>query len=382
MTLESRSSELQRRISTHRWMAVTMVLALLAGSSRIAAQSFNSGSDGSDGAFVASGPAGTIIVFDPSQFHGTQVSANIFNFTTITIQAGVTVRMSAEKISGPVTWLAQGDVSIAGVLDLSGGKGQDITNSPFLRIPATAGAGGYGGGVGGDESQLATSGGGPGGGVPPPIPNPGSASGGGTFSGNTFLIPLVGGSGGGGGSRPRANESNFGTGGGAGGGAILIASSTQITVSGGIWANGGSGGSANGACCNTEVGGGGSGGAIRIVASTILGSGSLFVNGGLGGSAGGPLGNPGSSGQIRLEGFAVSHALALNGNHAESTPFPLLLPTTGPPGAKIVTIDGKPISPNLATFPDVTINTVSPVDVVIQTKNIPSTAVVKLTILN
>jgi len=48
----------------------------------------------------------------------------------------------------------------------------------------------------------------------------------------------------------------------------------------------------------------------------------------------------------------------------------------------VVSIGGVPINPNPSTFPDITINTATPVPVVIQTKNIPATATVNLTILN
>src|SRR2546427_4320739 len=106
-------------------IAALVALALFVGAPPVEAQNFSSGSDGSDGAFAPSGPPGTVVLFDPSQFHGSQVSANIFNFTTITIPAGVTVRLSGNLINGPVFWLAQGDVDIEGVIDLSGANGHD-----------------------------------------------------------------------------------------------------------------------------------------------------------------------------------------------------------------------------------------------------------------
>src|SRR6266550_3832253 len=87
------------------------------------AQSFSSGSDGTDGPYTPSGAPGTVIIFDPTQFHGSQVAANIFNFTTITIPAGVTVRLSGSVINAPVYWLAQGNVDIEGTIDLSGTNG-------------------------------------------------------------------------------------------------------------------------------------------------------------------------------------------------------------------------------------------------------------------
>src|SRR5580704_13662910 len=66
-----------------RWLVAVMctILVLVGTAGRADAQSFSSGSDGSDGAFLATGAAGTVIVFDPTQYTGSQVSANIFNFT-------------------------------------------------------------------------------------------------------------------------------------------------------------------------------------------------------------------------------------------------------------------------------------------------------------
>jgi len=71
------------------------------------------------------------VLFDPSQFHGSQVSANIFNFTTITIPAGVTVRLSGNVINGPVVWLSQGDVVIEGTVDLSGRRIRIYDYNPY-----------------------------------------------------------------------------------------------------------------------------------------------------------------------------------------------------------------------------------------------------------
>src|SRR3954462_8619642 len=99
------------------------------------AQTFNSGPDGTDGALTISGSPGTVVMFDPIQYHGSQVAANIFNFTTISIAQGVTLKLSADRLNTAVIWLAQGDVVISGTLDLSGGNGHDLTNQPFARVP-------------------------------------------------------------------------------------------------------------------------------------------------------------------------------------------------------------------------------------------------------
>ena len=376
-----------RRVSTAtaRWWLIPLVgISLVAGGDRVRAQTFSSGSDGSDGTFFAFGPPGTVVTFNPSQYSGSQVSANIFNFTTIVVSAGVTVRLSSTNINGPVHWLSQGDVTIDGTIDLSGGRGYDTTPDVFSRVPAIPGPGGYSGGVGTGPSQVATPGAGPSGGIAG-VPTgcsgsgcPATASGGaGRFSGNSFLIPLIGGSGGGGAARP---DTNFGSGGGAGGGALLIASSTQIAVNGAILANGGASGNqcAPGPCCSCyAAGGGGGGGAIRLVANSVTGNGTLNAAGGTSGFT-----NPGTPGVVRLEGLTVSFAGTVQGTRNVSLPFPLLLPTAGPAWAKVISIGGVLITPNPFTFPDITINTASSVPVVIQTKNVPMTATVRLTIFN
>ncbi len=348
----------------------------------IHAQTFSSGSDGSDGAYAPTGASGTVIILDPTQFHGSQVAANIFNFTTITIPSGITVKLSGNTLNGPVYWLASGNVDIEGTVDLSGGNGAVPTINPFVRVPAVPGSGGYVGGVGGNSAQAALPGRGPGGGLAGPLPD--GRGGGGAFSGNQFLIPLVGGSGGGGGLNVLSTPL-FSDGGGAGGGALLIASSTQITVNGLINANGGNSGEiptpGGPPGAGGGDGGGGSGGAIRLVSNTIAGgsAANLTANGGVSSSD-----NPhnGGAGVIRLEATTVAFSGSISGTLAQSTPFPLLLPTAGPPSAQVISINSTSITPNPNTFPDITINTASPVNVVIQTQNIPSTATITLTILD
>ena len=193
--------------------------------------------------------------------------------------------------------------------------------------------------------------------------------------GNQFVIPLVGGSGGGGGYNLN-NNGVFEAGGGAGGGAILIASSTQIVINGAINANGGNQGLATSRCA-----GGGSGGAIRLVANAIGGSGSLTAVGGATSQCGGTL--AGGPGIIREEiPTNTFFGGSTSGTIIKSTPFPLLLPTAGSPTANVISINGISISPNPNTFPDITINTSSPVPVVIQTQNIPANAALTLTILD
>ncbi len=310
------------------WTRLTILLAitLVLGALPVCAQTFSSGSDGSDGPYNPSGAAGAVIVFDPAQFHGSQVAANIFNFTTITIPAGVTVKLSGNTVNGPIYWLAQGDVDIEGTVDLSGGKGYDATAQAFFRVASVPGSGGYAGGVGGVGTQAALPGSGTGGGT---AARAGANATAGAFSGNHFLIPLLGGSGGGGGFND-LNNGTFDGGGGAGGGAILIASSSKIVVNGGINANGGNPGFATRYCSA-----GGSGGAIRLVSNALTGSGSLSANGGSNQQclAGGP-------GVIREESTSTFFGGSTSGTVNQSTPFRLLLPTAGSPTANVISING------------------------------------------
>ncbi len=175
----------------------------------------------------------------------------------------------------------------------------------------------------------------------------------------------------------------LGRGGRPGGGPLLIASSTQITVNGVINANGGPRGASYIYTGGPGYGGyggvasGGSGGAIRLVSNTIGGNnGTLTANGGAGDAQNGALG------VVRLEAYTTACNCTLQGTLAQSTPFPLLLPTAGPPSAKVISINGVDINANPNTFPDITINTAAAVPVVIQTHNIPAAAVVNLTILD
>ena len=336
-------------------------------------QGFSSGSTGADGAldFSQSSP-GTIIEFDPDSFNPRldPDRDHIYHFTTINIPSGVTVRLTAKYLNGPVFWLATGNVLINGTIDLSGANGHPIANSPAGRIPSLPGAGGFGGGVGGNTSgtTLPQPGNGPLGGGPGNS-NGGSVGGSGGFSGTQFLVPLVGGSGGGG--NGRADGNSWGGGGGAGGGALLLASSSSLTVNGVIVANGGSGNP-----CGARAGGG-AGGAIRLMAVTLSGTGTLSAAG-----AGGGCGtSAGGVGRIRLEAFQHNFTGSINTDFSRSSPAQTFVPTTPPPSARVVSIAGVPVpfNPN-GTFetPDVTFNDGTAVNVAIEARFVPPGTVVKI----
>jgi hypothetical protein len=339
-------------------------------------QTFSSGSTGADGALNITAPG--VTYFNPTALSLNPAIPNIYNFTTITIAPGSTLKFTEEVFHGPVFFLASGNVTINGTLDLSGANGASA-GSQSQRQVSYAGSGGYGGGLGGVP-----------GGTPPPQPGngPGGGAAGtatsltgapGQFTGNQYLVPLIGGSGGGG-AYVQSGPSCVGASGGAGGGAILIASSTSIAVSntGLITA---AGGNATGGCNSSSAG---SGGAIRLVANTIT------YNGG-GGSpcgatnlsvAGGILvtGAHASSGIIRIESFSGSGAAgqACIAGLMASVPYSVNLPATAPGALTVTSINGVPINANPFSFPDITINTSSPVVVNIQAQYIPPGTVPKL----
>jgi hypothetical protein len=163
---------------------------------------------------VATEPTDTPIEFDPVARGLDLDGDNIYHFTTITIGAGITVRLTVRKVNAPVFWLASGAVQMNGAIDLNGDNGQDAVSSPNTRLPTFPGVGGYGGGIGGNVNSPAQPGGGPGGGASG-VSDFGGNGTGGSFTGNVFLVPLIGGSGGGGGQHGTTDPS-WGATGGAG----------------------------------------------------------------------------------------------------------------------------------------------------------------------
>jgi hypothetical protein len=331
-------------------------------------QTFSSGSTGVLGAYAPTCTPTPCTVSEVMPPDG------VFNYTTVTIPSGVTVRYTRNAANTPVRILATGDVTVNGTISVNGGDGA----GPNAASAAPGGAGGPGGFSGGNgavfNSLPPMPGLGPGGG-------PGATDGGGTGTSGTYgasasfvaLTPLFGGSGGGGGMA--FGPENIGRhGGGGGGGAILIASSGKISIpsSGSITANGG----------NTPwgpyggTGGNGSGGAIRLVAREVVSSGSLLANGGT--SAGGGS-NPG---RIRVEAILP---ISLAGTNS---PYPSQSGAPGPvnaasnpalvnlPTVSIGTVGSvAPASPPSGTFStiDATIpqGTVNPVAVTLAVTNTP-----------
>jgi len=378
-------SRFTKLISFSACMLLCIVMGTLAEG-----QGFNTGSNGADGALDYSKfPPGNY-VFDPSKFNPPLDPSgdNIFNFTTINIPAGYTVKLSGRILHGPVIWLTTGDVNIGGRVDLSGEDGAPQTFSLAYSQRALPGAGGFSGGVGGkcdtrsqSSQPVALPGDGPLGGAAGTCPSVSNAGSGG-FSSNDSLIPLVGGSGGGGWTTASAAPVDtlpYGTGGGAGGGALLIASPTAIVVNGVIFANGGNVQQGSGG-----VGGSGSGGGIRLVAPAIGGSGFLQAVGGS--CCPGNGYNTGANGFIRLDTYYDSFSNNFGGTpYAIGSTLSVSPPTIHPPSITVVSVDivTLPQPPTgSAQNPDATIDTSSPVTVTIQAAYIPVGTVLTLHIMS
>jgi len=242
------------------------------------AQGFSSGSTGADGALDVT--TDTTLDLPPS---------GIFNFTTINVAAGATLRFNRNALNTPAYLLATGDITITGTINVSGANG--TANPP---VGGAGGPGGFDGGMPGFINVTPGAGYGPGagrggGGWDSGAANAGSAAYAGNATGRStnhgspygspLLVPILGGSGGGG------CAGSPGIGGGGGGGAILLASNTRIVLTGSVQATG---------AASPGGGGNGSGGAIRLVAPEVSGTGSLNVNGGNYGSDGG-------HGRIRID---------------------------------------------------------------------------------
>lgn len=242
-------------------------LALMAGFLLVpplAAQSFNNGSTGALGDVVID--SNTTVALPPD---------GILHYRSLRVNAGSTLRFTRNEHNTPVYILSQGDVVIAGTIDVSGQE------SPVnLPIGGAGGPGGFDGGKPGFAEMPPGAGYGPGagrGGISDDDAPNGAGSGSfgsrspawrnsnkGAVYGSKLLIPLVGGSGGGG------VAGAPGQGGGGGGGAILISSNTRIELSGTVKAEGGR---YRGTRSN-----GGSGGAVRLVAPVVAGNGTVDVN--------------------------------------------------------------------------------------------------------
>src|SRR5436190_23847235 len=130
-------------------IAAVGLLVFLAFGQRSQAQNppFSSGSTGHEGALNITAPG--VTQFDPVAMNLNPVVPGIFNFTTINVAAGSTLRFTENKYHGPVYFLASGDVTINGTLDLTGDNAYVAIDFTSQRVPNAAGSGGFSGGIGG-----------------------------------------------------------------------------------------------------------------------------------------------------------------------------------------------------------------------------------------
>lgn len=293
--------------------------------------------------------------------------AVVFKYQSVSIPSNVTVKFKNHPANAPVVWLVQGDVVINGSVDVGA---QGSHGSTILSVP---GPGGFRGGASGLSSQRAAGGGfGPGGGGNPANVAPSGSFGtrgthadAGITYGSAQVLPLIGGSGGSGRSGADGRQQ-----GGAGGGAIVIAARGTITINGSILAGGFPG---------FDYSGSGSGGAIRLLANTVAGTtGVLNTRGGVDNV-------PGGLGRVRIEANSSSNFLTIFGESSGGLPNPvsIWLPEDGPT-ARVVSVNAAPapLDPrsSLEIAPDVSINTTSEVDVIVETMNVPSSWEVKVRI--
>jgi hypothetical protein len=285
---------------------------------------------GRDGAFS---PSGSVTM-----------RGGTYRFTSVTIPAGVTVRVEGTE---PLRIFSTGAVRIQGTLDLRGQAGGTgaVGNSQVNNEGAPGAAGGAGGRGGYYPSSYiaGTNGQGPGGGLGAGVggntsAGPGGGGGGhaamggagvrgtccaarcgsdltfagaagGTSYGTALVDMLRGGSGGGGGAFGGAD--NGGGGGGGGGGGALLVVAPSVEVSGSVLADGGNGGDAAPGY-DGGAGGGGSGGTVWFRADRVIVTGTVRAEGGRGGlttvgsTCGiGGAGGVGAPGRIRVDGRTV-----------------------------------------------------------------------------
>ena len=295
-------------------------------------------------AFPSTGAEGS---FAPTE--DTTLSAGIHHFSTISIPAGVTVRVDG---TGVLELYATGDVLIEGSIDVSGGAGAAgsivVSNGgggdtgraqpapgPRGGFCAPGGVGGIGfigadssgcaqGGRSGGGAGCHNSGGGGGGGGP--AGGGGASRGGSSRGGAGGQAPTAtAGVGGddvmivGGGGEPGQgvysgqDGAEGGSGWGGGGGSIGLPAIVDLAAVSTFYPGSGGGGGAGNANWPAS-GGGGGGGALRIASATrieISATGQIRSDGGLGGSAVGP-GGSGSGGIVYLAAPEMSLAGAIS----------------------------------------------------------------------
>jgi len=292
----------------------------------------------------------------------------VWNYTSINVPDGLTVRFRRNAANTPVTWLATEDAVISGIISLDGRRGFGLPNIPGNQ--PVGGPGGYDGGLGGNRIELfnttsGTPGGGPGGGLPGVAnrANGLNATHQGIY-GNVYLIPPTGGSGGGGSA---AYDTASGANGGGGGGAMLLASSRDIYVNGTIRANGGA---AQNVGAFPATSGHGAGGGIKLVCDRLHGSGTIQARGGNNATT------ANIGGYVRLESylrpFDISGTVAA-GNRSNAAPV-MGVNYSAVPSLVISQVKGtNVVQPPTGSFqtPDVVFSEAGPVTITVTATNIP-----------
>jgi hypothetical protein len=264
----------------------------------------------------------------------TSANGGVFQFTSIHIPQGVTVRLTG---SNPAQLLCRGAVDIAGSLDASA-PGSVWTYAPIWGYVVSAisssqpGPGGYAGG------GFLQPGFGPGGGSLGTCQYPGIAGGPASHAttaspgmcyvqppvyGASLPFDLRGGSGGAG-SGPVASQGDIGPPASGGGGVIVLLAGGPITVTGSISARGGDIAYVNASRFPVGVGGLGSGGTILLRSlGCVRISGRIDTLGG----ASLPLNNGGAgNGFIRIDSYSACGAPDVTGAVIQPTPYLTAMP--------------------------------------------------------
>ncbi len=341
-----------------------------------AAAAFDSGSTGALGAFE---PEQDTVV--PLPEHG------VLHYTSVTIPEGVTVTFARNLHNTPVYMLASGDVSIAGTVDVSGGKAERVNMPHVTVLGGPGGPGASDGGscriAGGQNAAQWGMGPGPGqsghnrlasGGAS--AVNPGGVGllgpAGGTPPSLAEREHTHGGSGGGG----FINPNNAVAGGGGGGGALVVAASGSIEIAGSINAQGGGA---------QDQGGIGGGGYVRLVATSISGDGVVWAHG-TPATCGDFHGGCGGAGVIRFDADTVQGLITSRTNPAPSYGVPsrpVPWDAGARPSVEIVEISGQ--VPSAAAYdahplrePELVLPQGQEVSVLLEARNVPEGTVAKV----
>lgn len=346
-----------------RTKQTTLLLAALFGGLISAHAQLTIPSDGSDGAF---NPGANVEIDLGLAANGTWTAAGngngvydaskwavVFKYSSVNIPTGVKVTFKNHPSYAPVVWLVQGNVTIAGELNLDGKVG--VADAVGGLIPTEPGPGGFRGAA---KGPL---GGGFGYG-------PGGRQFFGRYAavyGNPQIIPLIGGSGG---------YSAFGKSGAGGGGAIAIFSGSTVSVNGLITAG----------TKETQPEIIGSGGAVRIVADAVTGIGQVSCNTTWANNYADVTAE--SLGRIRIEANSLAPSLRTAPETIAVPPAntPVIWPAANAPTAKVVSVDAvnAPADPHapLVAGADVAIQNSNQVNILIETTNFPIEGVVQLNI--